>query len=124
MALGVPVWNLLGGPGARPHPHLRARQHARGGLEPGRGGIRPSVRRRVRPGAQGRLREAVGDEMDIADRPAVGPPWLTPGDAVQVARALEPRWLLFIEDPGSPREPGRLPAHPRQRACRWPRASA
>ena len=31
-----------------------------------------------------------------------GPPWLTPRDAAQVARALEPYDLLFLEDPIPP----------------------
>jgi galactonate dehydratase len=31
-----------------------------------------------------------------------GPPWLTPGDAARLARALEPFNLLFIEDPIAP----------------------
>ena len=31
-----------------------------------------------------------------------GPPWLTPADAAQVGRALEPYDLLFVEDPIAP----------------------
>jgi galactonate dehydratase len=47
------------------------------------------------------LREAVGDEMDIMID-LHGPPWMTPGDAARLARALEPYHLLFIEDPIAP----------------------
>jgi galactonate dehydratase len=47
------------------------------------------------------LREAVGDEMDLMID-LHGPPWLTPADAAQVARALEPYRLLFVEDPIAP----------------------
>ncbi len=48
------------------------------------------------------LREAVGDTMDIAID-LHGPPWLTPSDAAQVCRALEPYKLMWVEDPIAPR---------------------
>jgi galactonate dehydratase len=47
------------------------------------------------------LREAIGEEMDLMID-LHGPPWMTPGDAAQLARALEPYHLLFIEDPIAP----------------------
>ena len=48
-----------------------------------------------------RLREAVGKDVDIAID-LHGPPWLTPGDAVALAKELEPYNLLWIEDPIAP----------------------
>ena len=47
------------------------------------------------------LRDAVGDDMDIAID-LHGPPWLTPIDAAQVCRALEPYNMLWVEDPIAP----------------------
>ncbi len=47
------------------------------------------------------LREAVGDEMDIAID-LHGPPWLTPADAALVCRALEPYRMMWVEDPVAP----------------------
>jgi galactonate dehydratase len=47
------------------------------------------------------LREAIGPEMDLMID-LHGPPWLTPADAAQVARALEPYSLMFVEDPIAP----------------------
>jgi galactonate dehydratase len=47
------------------------------------------------------LREAVGDDVDIAID-LHGPPWLTPADAAQVCRALEPYRMMWVEDPIAP----------------------
>lgn len=101
--LGVPVWNLLGG---KVREQIRIYAHAstpevaldlksRGITAVKCSGLRDPV------GTVARLREAVGDDMDIMID-LHGPPWLTPADAVSVARTLEPFNLLFIEDPIPP----------------------
>ena len=102
-ALGVPVWNLLGGKvrdRVRIYAHANTPEvalslKARGITALKCGGVSDPVRKVAA------LREAVGDEMDIMID-LHGPPWLTPGDAAQLARALEPYQLLFIEDPIAP----------------------
>jgi galactonate dehydratase len=102
-ALGVPVWNLLGG---KVRDRIRVYGHAntpeaalslkeRGFTAFKCGGVSDPVRKVAQ------LREAVGDEMDIMID-LHGPPWLTPADAAQVCRALEPYNLLFVEDPIAP----------------------
>jgi galactonate dehydratase len=102
-ALGVPVWNLLGG---KMRDRISIYSHAntaemavavagRGIRMIKCGGVADPVRKVAT------LREAVGDEVDIAID-LHGPPWLTPADAARVARALEPYNLLWIEDPIAP----------------------
>jgi galactonate dehydratase len=102
-SLGVPVWNLLGG---KVRDQIRIYAHAntpevalslkaRGVTAIKCGGVSDPVRKVAA------LREAVGDEMDIMID-LHGPPWMTPGDAARLARALEPYHLLFIEDPIAP----------------------
>jgi galactonate dehydratase len=102
-ALNTPVWNLLGG---KIRDRIRLYSHAntaevalslkeRGFTAFKCGGVSNPVKKVAE------LREAVGDEMDIMID-LHGPPWLTPGDAAQVARALEPYNLLFVEDPIAP----------------------
>ena len=126
-ALGVPVWNLLGG---KMRDRIRIYGHANTpevALEPEGarlhrasrcGGVSDPVRKVAA------LREAVGDDMDIMID-LHGPPWLTPADAVQVCRALEPYQLHVGRGPDRAGEPRGLPAHPRRTpACRWPPASA
>ncbi|HMG50102.1 MAG TPA: mandelate racemase/muconate lactonizing enzyme family protein [Inquilinus sp.] len=102
-ALGVPVWNLLGGKMRDRIPiysHANTAEMAvavagRGIKMIKCGGVADPVRKVAM------LREAVGDEVDIAID-LHGPPWLTPADAARVARALEPYNLLWIEDPIAP----------------------
>jgi galactonate dehydratase len=102
-ALGVPVWNLLGGMvrdririyGHAKTPEVALSLKQRGVTAIKCGGVSDPVR------MVATLREAVGDDMDIMID-LHGPPWLTPGDAARVARALEPYRLLFIEDPIAP----------------------
>jgi galactonate dehydratase len=102
-ALGVPVWNLLGG---KVRDRIRIYAHAntvevaldlkkRGINAIKCGGVSDPVRKVAT------LREAIGDEMDLMID-LHGPPWLTPADAAQVARALEPYRLMFVEDPIAP----------------------
>jgi galactonate dehydratase len=101
--LGVPVWNLLGG---KLRDRIRIYAHAntvevaldlkrRGVTAIKCGGVSDPVRKVAM------LREAIGDEMDLMID-LHGPPWLTPADAAQVARALEPYRLMFVEDPIAP----------------------
>jgi galactonate dehydratase len=102
-ALGVPVWNLLGG---KVRDEIRIYSHAntveialslkaRGFNALKCGGVSDPVR------LVAKLRDAVGPEMDIAID-MHGPPWLTPADAIRVGRALEPYEILWMEDPVAP----------------------
>jgi galactonate dehydratase len=102
-ALGVPVWNLLGGKmrdRIRLYAHANTPEAALSLKERGYtafkcGGVSDPVRKVAA------LRDAVGDDMDIAID-LHGPPWLTPSDATQVCRALEPYNLMWVEDPIAP----------------------
>ncbi len=102
-ALNTPVWNLLGGKirdKIRIYAHANAPEVAldlkRRGISAIKcGGVSDPVRKVAA------LREAIGDEMDLMID-LHGPPWLTPADAAQVARALEPYRLMFVEDPIAP----------------------
>ncbi|WP_406855509.1 mandelate racemase/muconate lactonizing enzyme family protein [Alsobacter sp. KACC 23698] len=102
-ALGVPVWNLLGG---KVRNRIRIYAHAntpevalslkeRGITAIKCGGVSDPVRKVAG------LRDAIGDEMDLMID-LHGPPWMTPGDAARLARALEPYDLMWIEDPIAP----------------------
>jgi galactonate dehydratase len=105
-ALGVPVWNLLGG---KMRDRIRIYAHAntpevalnlkaRGITAIKCGGVADPVRKVAA------LRDAVGDSMDIAID-LHGPPWLTPADAIGVCRALESYRMLWVEDPVAPDNP-------------------
>jgi len=102
-ALGVPVWNLLGG---KIRDRIRIYAHAnvpevavsakkRGFTAIKCGGVSDPVRKLAE------LREAVGGDMDIAVD-LHGPPWLPPSDAARLVRALEPYEPLWVEDPIAP----------------------
>ncbi|MBN9062753.1 MAG: isomerase [Rhizobiales bacterium 65-9] len=102
-ALNTPVWNLLGGKmrdRIRIYGHANTPEIARSLKERGVtalkcGGVSNPVKKVAA------LREAVGDDMDIAID-LHGPPWLTPIDATQVCRALEPYRMMWVEDPIAP----------------------
>ncbi|MBM3523439.1 MAG: mandelate racemase/muconate lactonizing enzyme family protein, partial [Alphaproteobacteria bacterium] len=104
-ALGVPVWNLLGGKmrdRIRLYGHANTPESALSLKERGFtafkcGGVSNPVAKVAL------LREAVGDEMDVAID-LHGPPWLTPADAAQVCRALEPYRMMWVEDPIAPEQ--------------------
>jgi galactonate dehydratase len=102
-ALGVPVWNLLGGKvrdKVRIYSHANTPETALSAKQLGIGTVKcGGVAEPVQKVA--RLREAIGPEMDLCID-LHGPPWLTPADAVAVAAELEPYDLLWIEDPIAP----------------------
>jgi galactonate dehydratase len=104
-ALGVPVWQLLGG---RVRDRVRAYAHAstpeqalaavaRGYTAVKTGGVRDPV------GKAHAIRDAVGDAVDLLVD-LHGPPWLTAPDAVAVAKALAPLAPLFVEEPLAPED--------------------
>ena len=104
-ALGVPVWQLLGG---RVRDRVRAYAHAatpaqaeaavaRGYTALKTGGV-------VNPVEKARaIRAAVGNEVDLMVD-LHGPPWLTAPDAIANCRALEPLSTLFVEEPLAPED--------------------
>jgi galactonate dehydratase len=102
-ALGVPVWSLLGGKvrdRVRIYAHANAPEpalalKAKGVQAIKCGGVSNPVR------TVAALRDALGPDVDLMID-LHGPPWLSPGDAASLARALEPYDLLFIEDPIAP----------------------
>lgn len=108
-ALGIPVWNLLGGKlrdEVRLYTHAHTPEQCRIYMERGftafkTGGVTNPLTR-IR-----RLREELDSTVDLmAD--VHGPPWLTVPDAIQLGRALEAYDLLFYEDPVAPENPQAL----------------
>lgn len=102
-ALGVPVYELLGGKirdTIRLYAHAHTPERSLELVERGftglkTGGVQDPLQRVKR------IREAVGPEVDImAD--VHGPPWLTVPDAIRLGKALEEYDLLFYEDPVAP----------------------
>ena len=102
-ALGVPVWNLLGGKvrdRVQIYTHANNAEFALSAKDKGFKTVKCSgLEDPVRKVAM--IRDAVGMDVDIAVD-MHGAPWWTPIDAARVARALEPYNLLWIEDPVSP----------------------
>jgi galactonate dehydratase len=105
-ALGTPVWNLLGGKvrdRVQIYTHANNEDYALSAKNRGFKAIKCSggsgLVDPVRKVAK--MRDLLGDEVDIAVD-VHGPPWLTPQDAVQLARALEPYNILWLEDPIAP----------------------
>lgn len=102
-ALGVPVWNLLGGKlrdEVRLYTHAHTPEQCLRYMDRGftafkTGGV-TSPLAKVK-----RLREALDARIDLMVD-AHGPPWLTVPDAIHLGRALEEYDLLFYEDPVAP----------------------
>jgi len=102
-ALGVPVWNLLGGKirdRVRIYAHAHSREVARGLVDQGydaikTGGIQNCV------DTVAMIRDEVGPKVDLMVD-VHGPPWLTTRDAIALGKRLEPYDLLFYEDPVAP----------------------
>lgn len=103
-ALSQPVWNLLGGKFRDRIPvygHAKTPAQAKALLGLGYRAMKVSFTGAVDISKVAAVREAVGDDIDVMVD-AHGPSWMTPQDAIQVGRALEPFDLLFYEDPIAP----------------------
>lgn len=102
-ALGVPVYELLGGKirnRIRLYAHAHAPARARELVDRGFGALKTGgVSDPL--GKVAAIREEVGDEIDLMVD-IHGPPWLTTKDAIRMGQALEPYNLLFYEDPVAP----------------------
>ncbi len=102
-ALGVPVWDLLGGKIRDVVPayaHARSAQAARVLVDRGydaikTGGIKNCVQ------LVDEIRTEVGPDVDVMVD-LHGPPWMSAADAVSLGRRLEQYDLLFYEDPVAP----------------------
>ena len=102
-ALGVPLWNLLGGKmrdRVRAYAHARSPERARELVDRGFGALKTGGL--ANPVATvDSIRKEVGPEIDLMVD-IHGPPWLTTRDAIRLGKALEPYELLFYEDPVAP----------------------
>jgi galactonate dehydratase len=104
-ALGVPVWQLLGGQlrdRVRAYTHASTPDQARAAVALGfralkTGGVKNPVEKAWA------IREAVGAEIDLMVD-LHGPPWLTAPDAIAISQALAPLSPLFVEEPLAPED--------------------
>ncbi|MFN8490654.1 MAG: mandelate racemase/muconate lactonizing enzyme family protein [Caldilineaceae bacterium] len=104
-ALGVPVYELLGGKlrnRIRLYAHAHSAESALALVAQGynalkTGGVTDPVSK------VDSIRRAVGDDIDLMVD-IHGPPWLTTKDAIRLGQALEPYDLLFYEDPVAPED--------------------
>jgi len=104
-ALGVPVWQLLGGQlrdRVRAYAHASTPEQARAAVARGytalkTGGVKNPVEKATA------IRDAVGDGIDVMID-LHGPPWLTAPDAIAVCKALAPLSPLFVEEPLAPED--------------------
>jgi galactonate dehydratase len=123
--LGVPVYSLLGGPTRRRirlYTHLggatpeASAEHAQRLVAEGFSALKMGVPRAAAGGSERALlrttvarveavRRVVGDDVDLMlDNHGQ----LAPGDAIELARALAPYGLLFLEEPVPPDQPEAL----------------
>ncbi|WP_376099051.1 mandelate racemase/muconate lactonizing enzyme family protein [Roseomonas sp. CCTCC AB2023176] len=104
-ALGVPVWQLLGGrvrDRVRAYAHASTPEAARDAVARGytaikTGGVKNPVEKAHA------IRDAVGADVDLMVD-LHGPPWLQAADAIAYAKALEPLAPLFVEEPVAPED--------------------
>ena len=104
-ALGVPVWQLLGGrvrDRVRAYAHASTPEQAQAAVAKGytavkTGGVRNPVEKAHA------IRAAVGDAVDLLVD-LHGPPWLTTPDAAAIIKALAPLAPLFVEEPLAPED--------------------
>ena len=104
-ALGVPVYELLGGKirdRVRLYTHAHTADRARELVDRGynalkTGGVSDPLSKVAA------MRRALGDEIDLMVD-IHGPPWLTTKDAINMGQALEEYGLLFYEDPVAPED--------------------
>ncbi|MDA0748410.1 MAG: mandelate racemase/muconate lactonizing enzyme family protein, partial [bacterium] len=102
-ALGVPVWNLLGGKmrdNIRIYAHANTAKRARELVDRGytalkTGGIQNCLE------SVDSIRKEVGPDIDLMVD-VHGPPWMTTRDAIALGKALEDYNLFFYEDPVAP----------------------
>jgi galactonate dehydratase len=104
-ALGVPVWQLLGGKvrdRVRCYSHASTPDQARAALAKGytalkTGGVKNPVEK------ASAIRAVIGDDIDLMID-LHGPPWLTAPDAIAMCNALAPLGPLFVEEPVAPED--------------------
>lgn len=102
-ALGLPVWNLLGGKvrdTIRVYAHAHDAERARELVDRGynaikTGGIRNCIE------SVDAIRKEVGLEIDLMVD-VHGPPWMTTRDAIALGKRLEDYDIFFYEDPVAP----------------------
>ena len=104
-ALGVPVWQLLGGKlrdRVRAYAHAATPDQARAAVAKGYGALKTGgVANPVEKATA--IREAVGDDVDLMID-LHGPPWLTAPDAIAICDALGELGPLFVEEPLAPED--------------------
>lgn len=103
-ALGVPVWQLLGGAIRDRIPvygHAHTADEARALTDLGYTALKTPFTGIVDLDRVAMLRDTVGAQVDIAVD-AHGPSWMSAADAILVGRELEAFDLLFYEDPVPP----------------------
>jgi galactonate dehydratase len=102
-ALGVPVYELLGGKirdSVRLYAHASTAERARELVDRGFTGLKTGGV--IEPLAKVEaIRNEVGPDIDLMVD-IHGPPWLTTRDAIRMGQALEEFDLLFYEDPVAP----------------------
>ncbi len=104
-ALGVPVYELLGGQirdRVRLYAHAHSAERARVLVDRGFGAIKTGgVSDPL--GKIEAIRAEVGTDIDLMVD-IHGPPWLTTADAIRMGQMLEEHDLLFYEDPVAPED--------------------